>query len=97
MSEQKKLTDSIRNALFHPVGIGILVLVMLSQVLIVIHTEPQKSLVRTNVTLKPLQLDRNKFDKQVLKPHNEMKKKFANHPEMVLKKLIIQIDKEGDK
>jgi len=106
MSEQKKSSSSviefIKSSLFNPIGICILVLVLLCQVLVVIHTQkvkfvsgPQKSLIRTNVTLKPLKLDKNKFEIHVLKPHNEMKKKFPSHPEMILKKLIKEIDKEG--
>ena len=38
-----------------------------------------------------------KFEIKVLKPHADMKKKFPKHPEMIIKKMKKELDKEVNK
>jgi len=50
-----------------------------------------------NVKLKPLRLDKARFEIEVVKPHKVMRTKFHDHPDMIIKKLTKILEKERNR
>ena len=50
-----------------------------------------------NVKLKPLRLDKARFEIEVVKPHKVMRTKFHDHPDMIIKKLSKILEKERNR
>jgi len=92
---------------FKPFNIFLSILVICTLVLVILnwkhyyHELLESSQVVTTekprVSLKPIRLDMARFEIEVLKPHKDMKKKFPNHPDMVINKLSKYLRKEENK
>ena len=50
-----------------------------------------------NTKLKPLRLDKARFEIQVVKPHKVMRSKFHDHPDMIIKKMLQILEKERNR
>ena len=50
-----------------------------------------------NPKLKPLRLDKARFEIQVVKPHKVMRSKFHDHPDMIIKKMLQVLEKERNR
>ena len=93
---------------FKPFNVFLSILVICTLVLVILNwkhyyhelLESQGAVVTTEkprVSLKPIRLDMARFEIEVLKPHKDMKKKFPNHPDMVINKLSKYLRKEENK
>ena len=92
-----------------PFTIFIVVLLIATQILVILnlrnsyiesHSE-KKTIVPVyeykNPKLKPLRLDKARFEIEVVKPHKVMRNKFHDHPDMIIKKLSKILEKERNR
>ena len=109
MKREKLETDNPRICgTWKPFTIFIVVLLIATQFLIILNmrnsymdskekTKSDTVYENPNVKLKPLRLDKARFEIEVVKPHKVMRTKFHDHPYMIIKKLSKILEKERNR
>jgi len=109
MKKEKIETDDGRICgTWKPFTIFIVVLLIATQFLILLNmrnsyiesrekNKSDKPVYEPSVKLKPLRLDKARFEIEVVKPHKVMRTKFHDHPDMIIKKLTKILEKEKNR